>query len=158
MPVRISINATTRIAPALIFLLTAQASTANQHYRTLPCKTAALAPSCVRIHGRLWQGNGTPSMRLWQIGTHHVYGIYTNQYGFKHDIETLDNESPGIPDNVERQRGNLFLPDVYADFDVCPLEPLIQGHMQAACIESATHIVSPRDPQRNLPAKAPQHD
>jgi hypothetical protein len=32
--------------------------------------------------------------------------------------------------------------DMYADFDICTLEPPIAGHMQAACIESANHIVS----------------
>jgi hypothetical protein len=151
MPVRISINATIRIVPALIFFLTAQASTTSQHYRTLPCKTAALAPSCIRIHGRLWQGNGTPSTRLWQIGTHHIFGIYSNQYGFTHDAQTEDNEDPSLPGNIGRQRdrqrngGFSYLRDVYADFDVCPLEPHIAGHMQAACIESATHVVSPKE-------------
>jgi len=32
-------------------------------------------------------------------------------------------------------------PDVYADFEVCPLEPEKPGAMQAACIESAKNIV-----------------
>jgi hypothetical protein len=100
----------------------------------------------LRIHGRLWAGNGTPSTRLWQIGTHHVYGIYSNRYGFTHDDLTLDNEAPelhftfpkGLP---EQGRGGWAF---YGDFEVCPLEPPIEGHMQSACIASATHIIVPK--------------
>lgn len=129
----------------LLPLLLTSLPTSNANYKNLPCETPALASSCFRIHGRLNQGNGTPSTRLWQIGTHHVYGIYSNQYGFIHDDATLDNESPKLPTNVEKQRtsdGNGYLGYVYADFEVCPLERHIEGHMQAACIQSATHVVA----------------
>ena len=145
------ITTTTRAIPVLMsLLLTAHASTTNRNYRKLPCKTPALASSCIHIHGRLWQGNGSPSTRLWQIGTHHIFGIYTNQYGFIHDPETTDNEAPSLPENIQRERdrqpkGFPYLQDIYADFDVCPLEPHIQGNMQAACIDSATHLFSPKE-------------
>jgi hypothetical protein len=115
----------------------------HANYRNLPCEAPALASSCFRIHGSLNQGNGTPSTRLWHIGTHHVYGIYSNQYGFIHDDETLDNESPKLPANIEKHRtADGHLDYVYADFEVCPLERHIEGHMQAACIQNATHVVA----------------
>jgi hypothetical protein len=127
----------------LVILVSAQAF-ANDNYRQQPCKTPQLAPTCMQIHGRLWLGNGTPSTRLWQIGTHHIYGIYSNRYGFVHDTPTLDNEAPELhftfPKGMPDQGGWT----VYGDFEVCPLEPHIQGHMQAACIASATHIVAPK--------------
>src|ERR1700743_1682792 len=136
MPVRTYLNAAARIVPMLpLVFLSAQASTTGKDYRTLPCKTERLAPSCTRIHGRLWQGNGTPSVRLWQIGTHHIFGIYTNQYGFIHDAQTTHNEAPTLPRNIERERfrqkngGFPYMTDMYADFDVCPLEPPIAGQM-----------------------------
>lgn len=98
----------------------------------------------MNIHGRLRYGNGTPSTRLWQIGTHHELGIYSNQYGFRHDDLTLDNEAPELhfvrPKDMPDQGGWT----IYGDFEVCPLEDPIQGHMQAACIASATHIVVPK--------------
>jgi len=34
---------------------------------------------------------------------------------------------------------------MYGDFEVCPLEPHIEGHMQAACIASASHVIAPND-------------
>jgi hypothetical protein len=130
----------------LIFLLifaSAQAS-ANDAYRQKPCKTPEIASGCLRIHGRLSAGNGTPSTRLWHIGTHHIYGIYSNQYGFAHDNVTADNEAPEFhfifPKGMPDQGGWT----VYGDFEVCPLEPLVQGHMQAACIVGATNIVVPK--------------
>jgi hypothetical protein len=115
-------------------------------YRDLPCKTPELAPSCIQFHGRLWDGGfGTPSVRLWQIGTHHVYGIYSNQFGFKNDGTTLDNEAPELPAAVKKIPPGKDVWMVYGDFEACPLEPRIEGHMQAACIASATHIVVPKD-------------
>jgi hypothetical protein len=114
-------------------------------YRDLPCKTPELAPSCLHFHGRLTAGEGTPSTRLWQIGTHHVYGIYSNQFGFKNDDTTLDNEAPELPATVRKYLSETGGWTVYGDFEACPLEPRIEGHMQAACIAGATHIVVPKD-------------
>ena len=78
------------------------------------------------------------------IGTHRLYGIYGNRYGFTHDSLTLDNEVPEphftSPRTLPEQGGST----VYGDFEVCPLEPLIHGHMQAACIAGATDIVVPK--------------
>lgn len=126
-----------------VSLLSARAL-ANEDYREQLCKSPELAPTCMHIHGRLGYGNGTPSTRLWQVGTHHVYGIYSNRYGFIHDDPTLDNEAPelhfrlpkGLPD-----KGGWI---VYGDFEVCPLDRHTQGHMQAACIATATHLVVPK--------------
>lgn len=124
----------------MLLLLTSPPPVAAKDYRQDPCEAAANL-ACLHIHGRLASGNGTPSTRLWHIGTRHIYGIYSNWYGFLHDDETLDNESPELhftlPKDIPRPGGFT----VYGDFDLCPLEPLMRGHMQAACIASATHIV-----------------
>jgi hypothetical protein len=135
------------LRPLVLLTLLLVAPTTHKHdYRTLPCKTPELAPSCIQIHGRLWDdGFGTPSTRLWQIGTRHVYGIYSNQFGFKNDGTTLDNESPELPAAVKNIPPGKGIWLVYGDFEVCPLEPRIEGSMQAACIASATHIVVPKD-------------
>ena len=131
-----------RLVAVLALLLSGQAM-ARTDYRREPCKAPAVARSCVHIHGRLRAGNGTPSVRLWQIGTHHLYGIYSNQYGFAHDDQTLDNEAPEL--HFALPRGTPVGGwTVYGDFEVCPLEPLIKGHMQAACIASAAHVVEPK--------------
>jgi hypothetical protein len=75
------------------------------------------------------------------MGTHHLYGIYSNEYGFRHDSPTLDNEAPELhftfPKGLPEQGGWT----VYGDFEVCPLEPLKRSRMQSACIAGASHIV-----------------
>jgi hypothetical protein len=114
-----------------------------QAYRKQPCEQVSPQLACVEVHGRLRLGNGTPSTRLWHIGTDHVFGIFSNAYGFKHDDPTLDNEGPNLPANVEKLSKGLALGVVvYGDYLVCPLEPRIQGHMQAACIARAENLVA----------------
>ena len=64
-------------------------------------------------------------------------GIYSGPDAEKQD--ELDNEHPEIPINVRR----VFKPfsnQIFADFEICPLEPERLGEMQAACIESAKNI------------------
>jgi hypothetical protein len=129
---------------SILVVLASGRVSAKHDYRDEPCKTPEIAQSCVRIHGRLWAGNGTPSIRLWQIGTHHIYGIYSNGYGFTHDSQTLDNEAPELHFAFPKSTPDSTIWTVYGDFDVCPLEPLIQGHMQAACIASASHVIAPK--------------
>jgi len=111
--------------------------------RRIPCKTPANANSCYWTRGRLRESNGTPSYRLWKIGTHRLLGIYS---GPSIDRFGLDSEGPEFPPNVDRAFGqsNMSNPydiTIYADFEVCPLEQETPGAMQAACIESAKNIV-----------------
>jgi hypothetical protein len=125
---------------AIFALFISAQALANESYREKHCKTSELAPTCIQVHARLWAGNGTPAVRLWPIGTHHIYGIYSNRYGFMHDEKTADNEAPELhftfPKGMPDQGGWT----VYGDFEVCPLEPHVSGHMQAACITTATHV------------------
>ncbi len=129
---------------AFVVLLSSGPAITARNYRQEPCKTPANARSCIQIHGRLRAGNGTPSVRLWHIGTHHIFGIYSNRYGFIHDGETGDNEAPELHLTLPKDDPKAGGWTLYGDFEVCPLEPLIQGHMQAACIASASHIVEPQ--------------
>jgi hypothetical protein len=92
--------------------------------------------------------NGNPSYRLWKIGTHRVLGIYSGPTAFNHQAESkyaLDNEAPELPSNVENALGRSekapWPNQVFADFEVCPLESEKPETMQAACIESAKNIV-----------------
>jgi hypothetical protein len=81
-------------------------------------------------------GNGTPSYRLWKIGTHRILGIYS---GPSVDRYGLDNESPEFPPNIEKNLDS-YNNVIYADFEVCPLEPEKTETMQAVCIESAKNL------------------
>jgi hypothetical protein len=133
----------------LVLFLSVQAL-AKEDYRDEPCKSSNLAPSCFQTHARLGAGEGTPSVRLWPIGSHRLYGIYSNRQGFADRYTTLDSEAPGLPPEVERAATRIQKVSgpggwtLFGDFEVCPLEPHIEGHMQAACIASATHIFVPK--------------
>lgn len=90
------------------------------------------------MHGRLQFYNGTPAFRLWKVGTARLLGIYSGPGSEK--INALDNEKPELP--AELRNYEPLRERVYADFEVCPLEPEKKGKMQAACIESARNITS----------------
>jgi hypothetical protein len=110
-------------------------SIAADRPRKTPCKTEANAKSCYWAHGRLSLHMGSPSFRLWKIGTPRMLAIYS---GPSVDFGE-DNEHPEFPANIQ----HVFRPSknsIFADFEVCPLEPAKPGVMQAACIESAKNI------------------
>jgi hypothetical protein len=116
------------------FAILGTASDASK--RKIPCKTPANAASCYWTRGRLAAYNGTPEIRLWKIGTSRLLGIYS---GPSVDRRSLDNENPELPANIQ-ERFVFFSNRIFADFEVCPLEPERRGWMQAACIESGKNI------------------
>lgn len=129
-----------RVCAFLVVLaLTAKALPSERYSRV--CKPVPSAGLCRQIHGRLAFYNGTPSFRVWQIGTHHLFGIYSSAEGLRCDQSGAcrDNESPQLPKGIP----DSFFKDVppraavFADFDICPLEPVAAGAMQAACLQKA---------------------
>ena len=104
--------------------------------RRNPCKTPENRASCVWVHGRLRYGSGTPAVRLWKIGTHHVFGILSGP----RTSDDLDNEHPELPANVA-DKLQPFKNQVFGDFEICPLEPEKPGSMQSACIDQGKNII-----------------
>jgi hypothetical protein len=80
--------------------------------------------ACFRIHGRIAAYNGTPTLRIWRIGTDRLLGV--------------DDDIP-VPEKLSRQLD--WDVNAYADFEVCPFTPEREGEMRRVCIESAEHIV-----------------
>ena len=107
--------------------------------RKIPCKTPENASMCYWTRGRLHIYNGTPSYRLWKIGTTRLLGIYSGPSVWTGDPAIRDNEDPELPASLQKVYRSPF-EQVFADFEVCPLEPERPGFMQAACIESAKNI------------------
>ena len=93
---------------------------------------------CFTVHGRLSLYQGTPSFRIWRIGTHEILGIL--------DTATQgSSESPWLPPAVVTL-GKID-PDrmaVSGDYLVCPLSRARSGEMQYVCVESASHLVAQR--------------
>lgn len=106
--------------------------------RKILCKTPENAATCYWTHGRLANYNGTPTLRLWKIGTKRILAIHSGP-GFKLG-DNEENSNPEVPANVERAFKD-FETLVFGDFEICPLEPEQPGVMQRACIESAKDLV-----------------
>jgi len=120
--------------------------------RKITCKTRENASLCYWAHGRLAVYNGNPSARIWKIGTHRILGVFSGPSHFPPKTNA-DGESPELPLSLERAYEADYrrwkqsdakyyeFPLIFADFEVCPLEPEKKGEMQAVCIESATNIL-----------------
>ena len=92
-----------------------------------------LVGRCFIVHGRLSVYNGTPSIRLWRIGSKRLLGVLDPS-----DISGEPGQST-IPASV---RGQLdFDKDVFGDFLVCPLTRSQSGRMQTICIESGKNLI-----------------
>jgi hypothetical protein len=87
---------------------------------------------CFNVRGRLSVYNGTPSIRLWPLGTKRLLGV-------------ID------PTDVSNALGPTILPvdiknkldwdkDVFGDFIVCSLTRQQPGRMQTVCIESGKNL------------------
>lgn len=82
---------------------------------------------CFTVHGRLSAWNGTPTMRIWRIGTKRILGVHD-------DI---------MPESLTFQVG--WDVDAYGDFQVCPFTKKRPGEMQMVCIEQAKHLLIKKD-------------
>jgi hypothetical protein len=123
---------------ALLALLTSAASLYGETNRT--CEAGSDNGSIVQVHGRLNVYNGGyPNLRIWQIGTHHLFGIYSDPADLRCIRAGSCDEDTKLPSNLEHL--NLLDSTVYGDFELRVLEPLKAGHMQAACIVDAKNLV-----------------
>lgn len=136
---------------AVFTTLVLLASTAVIHGTVNPtCKAGGEDAPILRIHGRLSVYNGGyPNLRLWQIGTHHLFGIYSDPADLRCTRGGACNgdEDTKLPNNLDvlmNLPNPLFEWSVYGDFEIRPLEPFQPGHMQAACIVDAHKIVRRR--------------
>ena len=97
------------------------------------CKSnPQLVAACFTVHGRLSAYNGTPSLRIWPIGTHRLLGV-------------LKDEDPVvIPESIRNEVG--FEKDIYGDFVVCPFTQSKPGQMQFVCVEAVSNVRVQRRP------------
>jgi hypothetical protein len=132
-----------RIIGLILFIaiLSLSSSTSSQSApkRKYACMTPENAKTCYWTHGRLVLANGgSPNYRLWKIGTGRILGIYAGPARYPQaDEPDLGTELPAM-----LQRYDFMNVELFGDFEVCPLAPLKEGHMQPACIETAKNIVA----------------
>jgi hypothetical protein len=95
------------------------------------CKSnTAVVAACFSIRGRVFASNGTPSMRIWSVGTKRLFGVVP-----------VENEN--LPSNLQDKV--TFEQSVYANLELCPITQSHPGTMQSVCVESATNIVVHRN-------------
>ena len=79
--------------------------------------------ACFTVHGRLSAWNGTPTMRIWRIGTSRILGV--------HDDIMPEALTSKMDWEIE----------AYGDFEVCPFTKERSGEMRMICIEKAHNVV-----------------
>jgi len=97
------------------------------------CRARAdVVGKCFTVHGRLSVYNGTPSIRLWPLGSKRLLGVI--------DPKDVSN-APG-PSILPKSIGEKLDWDknVFGDFLVCPLTRSQPGKMQTICIESGKNL------------------
>lgn len=116
------------------FLRTAEIAMADDLNMKLDCKSnPKLADACFLVHGRLTTYNGTPSLRIWPIGSHRLLGI-------------VEDENPlAIPDEIRSSVG--FDKDIYGDYLVCPFTKRTLNAMQLVCVEKVSNYHVQKHPQ-----------
>jgi hypothetical protein len=123
--------------------------TSSASKRKIPCKTPENGSMCYWTHGRLSYYSVNFTWLLWKIGTHRLLKI-CDEPTYSSMQSTGDCADPEFPANLERiydadrrrwkrggGHGDYLPPDVFADFEICPLEPERKGERQYVCIESA---------------------
>ena len=142
------------IAALAVCSVAAQAFPQATPKRKIPCKTPENGASCYWTRGRLTFYNISVSYRIWKVGTKRILIVYSGPSTYPpRGATALDATNPEFPANLEKvyeaeYKYRVAIKDaipewpdpVFADFEVCPLEPEHKGEMQAVCVESAKNI------------------
>jgi len=91
------------------------------------CSTQPIEP-CVKRHGRLSSQNGI-ALKIWLIGT-------TRMVALENDVDDVPTSIAKYLDMTSDDHSYIF-----GDFDVCPVEPDVPGHIRRACVAGAEKLV-----------------
>ncbi len=93
------------------------------------------AEPCSVIHGRAHYYCGDGNLRIWHVGTHHMYTPDESS-----DSRVMDWLEAGVKDSDKTKYAcPVGTVDLFADFLICPTEPFKKGSVQKANVKSATH-------------------
>jgi hypothetical protein len=76
--------------------------------------------------------NGTPSIRLWPLGSKRLLGVLD-----PNDVSSAPGPTV-LPDEIKLKLD--WNKDVFGDFLVCPLSRSQPGRMQTICVDSGKHL------------------
>jgi hypothetical protein len=96
------------------------------------------ADGCFWVHGRLSAYNGTPTFRIWPIGTRRMLGVV--------DADGGSQSANVLPADIRaRVMPDAFAVSLFGDFRVCPLAADRPGHMRAVQLRQARGLVVRRN-------------
>ncbi len=118
-------------AAAVVLVFGAHGAGGETRETRKPCKDhPMLSGSCYAVRGRMTLANGTPSIRIWPVGTRRILGVSEGRFFLK--------DYRNIPDDLA---GLLTWENaVFADFTVCPFTDDRPGVMRFVCVESAENV------------------
>jgi hypothetical protein len=91
-----------------------------------------LVGHCFSVRGRAALYNGTPTVRIWRVGTTRLLGVSAR------GCVASECETAAVPAAI---RGILdWDRPVFGDFVVCPFTRQRPGAMQFVCVDSVTRI------------------
>ena len=96
-----------------------------------------LVAPCYSVRGRFYAANGTPSLRIWRIGTSRILGVVD----WDGEAEGRTIATPWLMRTMVG-RGFAFATRIYGDFEVCPLTRERPGWMQMVCIARVSRVVA----------------
>lgn len=120
-----------RVVPVLLLV----AALASATFPSGPGEAKAWTWPCYWVHGRMRVGNGTPSTRIWPVGTHRLLGV-VNPGSPEEDVGMPDT----LPMSLRRLSANEKLPTVWGDFYVCPVAPERAGWMRFVIVKRARRL------------------
>ncbi len=100
-----------------------------------PCdkNPSPIVEKCFKIRGRLSFFNGTPSFRIWVIGTHHR--LHVTDWWSRNEEELPSNVRELLP-----PRDHIYETEIYGNYEVCPLDKERKGWALPICIKSASNL------------------
>ena len=95
---------------------------------------------CFKVYGRIRVYSGTPSVRIWPVGTNRLLGVSEGRF--------YNPEYSNMPPDLS----NLLTWDkeIFADLIVCPFTPDEPGVMRLVCIDSASNVVVKKIPTKYI--------
>ena len=121
------------VLSVLAFLIAYSAIAASRFPEAASCRTRPdVVGRCFTVHGRLSVYNGTPSIRLWPLGSKRLLGILD-----PNDVSSAPGPTV-LPEEIKNKLD--WNKDVFGDFFVCPLSRKQPGRMQTICLDSGNHL------------------
>lgn len=132
------------VAITIFTVCAASAANAEEQAKKKTCRQhSMLSGQCYKVRGRMSLANGTPSVRIWPVGTKRILGVSEGRFFLK--------EYTNVPDELVRQL--TWDNAMFADFTLCPFTDDKPGVMRLVCVESAEHVQVKKWEKSRLPTR-----